>query len=141
MVEFESKNKDKGELEKSQVKSAVPKAGIDGYVYIGTTSNNIIISLVVNGNVIGWSSGGKVGVRNASKRGTPYVGQLVGNDIVNIACNKKVSRVHIIVSGPGAGRESAIRAISACEKIEILSISDRTPISHGGCRKEKRRRV
>jgi len=111
-----------------------------GEAHIQASFNNIIISLTNNkGQVISWSSAGKMGFRG-SKKNTPYAAQLAGEDCAKVAYDLGLRRVKVYVKGPGAGRESAIRSIHN-SGIEVSEIIDITPMPHNGCRPPKRRRV
>ena len=111
-----------------------------GQAHIQATFNNIIISLTNNqGQVISWSSAGKMGFRG-SKKNTPYAAQLAAEDAVNVAKEAGLRKVKVYVKGPGNGRESAIRSIHN-GGIEVTEIIDVTPLPHNGCRPPKRRRV
>ena len=111
-----------------------------GDVHINATFNNIIISFTnVKGEVISWSSAGKMGFRG-SKKNTPYAAQLAAEDAVKVAHDAGMRKVKVYVKGPGNGRESAIRSIHNAG-IEVTEIFDVTPIPHNGCRPPKRRRV
>ena len=111
-----------------------------GEVHINATFNNIIISFTnVKGEVISWSSAGKMGFRG-SKKNTPYAAQLAAEDAVKVAHDAGMRKAKVYVKGPGNGRESAIRSIHNAG-IEVTEIFDVTPIPHNGCRPPKRRRV
>ena len=111
-----------------------------GQAHIKASFNNIIISITNNqGQVISWSSAGKMGFRG-SKKNTPYAGQVSSQDFCKVATDLGVKKVDVFVKGPGAGRESAIRTLQAAG-IEVMSIKDITPMPHNGCRPPKRRRV
>ena len=111
-----------------------------GHAHIDASFNNIIISLTnLNGDVISWSSAGKMGFRG-SKKNTPYAAQLAAEDAVKVAHDAGLRKVKVYVKGPGNGRESAIRSIHNAG-IEVTEIFDVTPIPHNGCRPPKRRRV
>jgi small subunit ribosomal protein S11 len=111
-----------------------------GQAHIQATFNNIIISLTNNmGQVISWSSAGKMSFRG-SKKNTPYAAQIAAEDCSKEAFENGLRRVKVYVKGPGAGRESAIRAIHN-SGIEVMEIIDVTPIPHNGCRPPKTRRV
>ena len=121
-------------------KKRVVKVDAVGEAHINATFNNIIISLTnVNGEVISWSSAGKMGFRG-SKKNTPYAAQMAAGDCSKVAFDAGLRRVKLFVKGPGAGRESAIRTI-ATAGIEVTEIIDETPIPHNGCRPPKKRRV
>lgn len=116
------------------------KVEASGEAHINATFNNIIISLTnVAGQVISWSSAGKMGFRG-SKKNTPYAAQMAAQDCSKVAFEAGLRKVKVYVKGPGAGRESAIRTIAA-SGIEVAEIMDITPIPHNGCRPPKRRRV
>jgi len=111
-----------------------------GQAHIHSSFNNIIVTITNNsGQVISWSSAGKMGFRG-SKKNTPYAAQMAAEDCSKEAYDLGVRRVKVFVKGPGAGRESAIRAI-ANAGIEITEIVDVTPLPHNGCRPPGRRRV
>jgi small subunit ribosomal protein S11 len=111
-----------------------------GQAHIQATFNNIIISLTNNvGQVISWSSAGKMGFRG-SKKNTPYAAQVAAEDCSKEAFENGLRRVKVYVKGPGGGRESAIRAIHN-SGIEVTEIIDVTPMPHNGCRPPKTRRV
>ncbi|MFZ4060708.1 MAG: 30S ribosomal protein S11 [Bacteroidia bacterium] len=111
-----------------------------GQCHINATFNNIIISLTNNqGQVISWSSAGKMGFRG-SKKNTPYAAQLAAGDCSKEAHDLGLRRVKVFVKGPGGGRESAIRTVHNAG-IEVTEIVDITPLPHNGCRPPKRRRV
>ncbi len=116
------------------------KVAPEGRVYIQATFNNIIITFTdAAGNVIAWSSAGKVGFRGA-KKSTPYAGQVAAQDAAKVAYEAGLRVVDAYLKGIGAGREAALRAIEAAG-IQIRSIRDITPIPHNGCRPPKPRRV
>ena len=111
-----------------------------GEAHISASFNNIIISLTnKNGDVVSWSSAGKMGFRG-SKKNTPYAAQLAAEDAAASAKEAGLKKVKVYVKGPGNGRESAIRSIHNAG-IEVSEIIDITPIPHNGCRPPKRRRV
>jgi small subunit ribosomal protein S11 len=121
-------------------KKRVVKVEPTGMAYISASFNNIIISLTNNaGQVISWSSSGKMGFRG-SKKNTPYAAQLAAEDCAKVAYDAGLRKVKVHVKGPGAGRESAIRTIHSMG-IEVTEIKDVTPLPHNGCRPPKRRRV
>jgi small subunit ribosomal protein S11 len=112
----------------------------NGEAHINASFNNIIISLTNNrGQVISWSSAGKMGFRG-SKKNTPYAAQMAAEDCSNKAAEYGLKKVKVYVKGPGNGRESAIRSMHN-SGIEVTEIVDVTPIAHNGCRPPKRRRV
>ena len=111
-----------------------------GEAHITASFNNIIISLTnKKGDVISWSSAGKMGFRG-SKKNTPYAAQLAAEDCSKVAHEAGLRKVKVYVKGPGNGRESAIRAVHN-SGIEVTEIIDVTPMPHNGCRPPKRRRV
>ena len=111
-----------------------------GEAHINASFNNIIISLTNNkGEVIAWSSAGKMGFRG-SKKNTPYAAQTAAEDVSTVALEAGLRKVKVYVRGPGNGRESAIRTIHN-SGIEVTEIIDVTPLPHNGCRPPKRRRV
>ncbi|SVD14758.1 uncharacterized protein METZ01_LOCUS367612 [marine metagenome] len=116
------------------------KVEAEGQVHIQATFNNIIISFTNNnGQVISWSSAGKMGFRG-SKKNTPYAAQMAAENCTKRAMETGLKRVKVYVKGPGTGRESAIRAIHN-SGILVTEIVDITPLPHNGCRPPKRRRV
>lgn len=111
-----------------------------GEAHVTASFNNIIISLTnKKGDVISWSSAGKMGFRG-SKKNTPYAAQLASEDCAKVAHEAGLRKVKVYVKGPGNGRESAIRAVHN-SGIEVTEIIDVTPTPHNGCRPPKRRRV
>jgi small subunit ribosomal protein S11 len=111
-----------------------------GEAHISATFNNIIISLTnKKGEVISWSSAGKMGFRG-SKKNTPYAAQMAAEDCSKVALEAGLKKVKVYVKGPGNGRESAIRSLNN-SGVEVTEIIDVTPMPHNGCRPPKRRRV
>jgi len=111
-----------------------------GEAHVNASFNNIIISLTnKKGDVISWSSAGKMGFRG-SKKNTPYAAQMAAEDASAVALEAGLKKVKVYVKGPGNGRESAIRSIHNAG-IEVTEIIDVTPLPHNGCRPPKRRRV
>ena len=111
-----------------------------GQAHIQATFNNVIVTLTNNqGQVISWSSAGKMGFKG-SKKNTPYAAQTAAADCAKVAYDLGLRKVKVFVKGPGAGRESAIRTIHNAG-IEVMEIVDVTPLPHNGCRPPKRRRV
>ncbi len=122
------------------VKKKVVKVGLQGMAHVHSTFNNVIITLTnENGEVISWSSAGKMGFRG-SKKNTPYAAQTAATDCAKVAYDMGLRKVKVYVKGPGAGRESAIRTIHGAG-IEVTEIIDVTPLPHNGCRPPNRRRV
>ena len=125
---------------KAAAKKRVVKVDAYGDAHIVASFNNLIVSLTnKQGQVISWSSAGKMGFKG-SKKNTPYAAQMAASDAAKVAIDAGVKRVDVFVKGPGAGRESAIRAI-ANSGIEVTMIKDVTPLQHNGCRPPKKRRV
>ena len=111
-----------------------------GTAYVQSTFNNTVITITdQTGHTVCWSSSGTSGFKGARK-GTPYAAQLAARDVANKAKDFGVRYVDVRVKGPGAGRESSIRALQSAG-LEIRSIKDVTPIPHNGCRPRRRRRV
>ena len=125
-------------VEKKKKKNVLVKSV--GQAHVQSTFNNIIISLTNNtGQVISWSSAGKMGFKG-SKKNTPYAAQLAAEQASKEAMDLGLRKVKVFVKGPGAGRESAIRTIHNTG-IEVLEIVDITPLPHNGCRPPKKRRI
>ena len=121
-------------------KKRVVKIEATGMAFVKATFNNIIISLTNNeGQVISWASAGKMGFKG-SKKNTPYAAQMAAEECSKTAYDLGLRKVKVYVKGPGAGRESAIRAIHSMG-VEVTEIIDVTPLPHNGCRPPKRRRV
>jgi len=121
-------------------KKRVVKVEAAGQAHVHSSFNNIIVCLTnANGQVISWSSAGKMGFRGA-KKNTPYAAQVAATDCAKVAYDLGLRKVKVFVKGPGNGRESAIRAIHG-SGIEVSEIVDVTPLPHNGCRPPKRRRV
>lgn len=111
-----------------------------GQAHIRSTFNNTIISISDNeGNIVAWSSSGKVGYQG-SRKSTPFAAQIAAEDAAQQAMDQGMKEVEIFVKGPGSGRESAIRSLQAAG-LNVSLIKDVTPIPHNGCRPPKRRRV
>src|SRR6188768_2976587 len=129
-----------GKKEKKAPKRKEKRIVPHGVAHIQATFNNTIVTLTdAEGGVVGWSSAGKVGFKG-SRKGTPFAAQVAAQNAAQIAQEHGVRTVDVKVKGPGAGRESAIRALAA-SGLDIKSIKDVTPIPHNGCRPPKRRRV
>ncbi len=125
---------------KTVAKKRIVKVDTHGDVHINANFNNIIISITNKaGQVISWSSAGKMGFRG-SKKNTPYAAQMAAQDCAKVATDAGMKRADVYVKGPGSGREGAIRSISN-SGIEVTSIKDVTPMPHNGCRPPKKRRV
>ena len=111
-----------------------------GQVHIQSSFNNTLVTITdMSGNAISWSSAGSLGFKG-SRQGTPFAAQQASETAAKAAKEHGLRSVEVFVKGPGAGRESAIRALSACD-LEITMITDVSPIPHNGCRPPKRRRV
>lgn len=122
------------------VKKKVVKVESQGLAHIHSSFNNIIVTLTNStGQVISWSSAGKMGFKG-SKKNTPYAAQTAAADSAKVAFDLGLRKVKVFVKGPGSGRESAIRTINSAG-IEVTEIVDVTPLPHNGCRPPKRRRV
>ena len=125
---------------KAAAKKRVVKVDAYGDAHVSATFNNIIISLTnKTGQVISWSSAGKMGFRG-SKKNTPYAAQMAAADAARVALEAGLKRVDVFVKGPGSGREGAIRSL-ANSGLEITMIKDVTPLPHNGCRPPNKRRV
>ena len=122
------------------VKKKVVKVGANGMAFVHSTFNNVIITITNGaGEVISWSSAGKMGFRG-SKKNTPYAAQTAAADCAKVAYDLGLRKVKVYVKGPGQGRESAIRTIDGAG-ITVMEIIDVTPLPHNGCRAPNRRRV
>ncbi len=127
-------------MAKSTSKKRKVRVDALGQVHVHSSFNNIIISITnANGQVISWSSAGKLGFRG-SKKNTPYAAQVAAEDCCKVAFEAGMRKAKAYVRGPGAGRESAIRTIHN-NGIEVTEIIDVTPMPHNGCRPPKKRRV
>jgi small subunit ribosomal protein S11 len=111
-----------------------------GQAHIQSTFNNTIVTITdPNGNVVSWSSAGAVNYKG-SRKSTPYAAQLTAESAARKAIEHGVRQIEVYVKGPGAGREAAIRSLQT-SGLQVVSITDVTPIPHNGCRPPKRRRV
>ena len=111
-----------------------------GQAHIQSSFNNTLVTITdMNGNAISWSSAGSLGFKG-SRKGTPFAAQMAADTAAKAAKEHGLRTVEVYVKGPGAGRESAIRALAAAD-LEITMITDVSPIPHNGCRPPKRRRV
>jgi small subunit ribosomal protein S11 len=125
---------------KKVIKAKHAKNVVAGVANILATFNNTLVSITdMHGNIIGWSSAGRVGFKG-SRKSTAYAAQQVAQDAARQAMAHGMKEVEIRVKGPGSGRESAIRALQAVG-LEISAIKDVTPVPHNGCRPRKKRRV
>ncbi|MES1244478.1 MAG: 30S ribosomal protein S11 [Acidobacteriota bacterium] len=133
MAKAEKKDRKGG---KKKEKRNVPH----GVAHIQATFNNTIVSISdPEGNLLSWSSAGRIGFKG-SRKGTPFAAQVAAQNAGGNVKDVQMRSVDVLVKGPGAGRESAIRALQA-SGLEVKSIKDVTPIPHNGCRPRKRRRV
>lgn len=129
-----------GKKEKKIGKKKEKRIVPHGVAHIQASFNNTVVSIAdPEGNVLCWSSAGRIGFKG-SRKGTPFAAQVAAQNAGNLAKDAGVRTLDVEVRGPGAGRESAIRALAAAG-VEIKSIRDVTPIPHNGCRARKRRRV
>ena len=125
---------------KTKTKTKTKRKVTNGVAHVVSSFNNTIISISdENGNVLAWSSAGHKGFKG-SRKSTPYAAQIAAEDVGNKAKEFGLKSLKVEVSGPGSGRESALRSLQAVGYI-ITSIKDVTPIPHNGCRPRKRRRV
>jgi small subunit ribosomal protein S11 len=129
------------EIEKPKVVRAKDSKNVhSGIAHVLSTFNNTIVTITdMKGNVIGWSSAGKVGFKG-SRKSTAYAAQMVAQDASRQAMGHGLKEVEVLVKGPGAGRESAVRALQAVG-LDLTVIRDVTPVPHNGCRPPKQRRV
>jgi small subunit ribosomal protein S11 len=131
---------DAAATEKKVVKTSSKKGVSTGKAYVLSTFNNTIVTLTDQmGNAIAWSSAGHKGFRG-SRKNTPFAAQVAAEEAARKAYDMGLRSVSVYVSGPGAGRESALRAMSLAG-IRVTYIEDTTPIPHNGCRPPKKRRV
>ena len=125
------------QVKKRKIKKTVEQ----GRIYIKATFNNTIMTITdAQGNAIGWSSTGVHGFKG-SRKSTPFAARVAADDALKKAVESGMKSVDVFVKGPGSGRESALRAISAIEDMRITSINDITPVPHNGCRPPKQRRI
>ena len=136
MAKAPAKTGQKKKVFKKKEKKVVPV----GVVYIQATFNNTIVSIAdLAGNIVSWSSAGSLGFRG-SRKGTPFAAQQASLTAANKVREFNMRTVEVRISGPGAGRESAIRAL-ATAGLDVKAIKDVTPVPHNGCRPPKKRRV
>ena len=126
----------------AQVKKRKEKRTVEqGRIYIKATFNNTIVTITdTQGNTIAWSSTGVHGFKG-SRKSTPFAARVAADDALKKAVDNGMKSIDVFVKGPGSGRESALRAISAIEEMRITSINDITPVPHNGCRPPKQRRI
>jgi len=128
------------QVQNTRVKKREKKNITNGVVHVNSSFNNTMVTITdVQGNTIAWSSSGLMGFKG-SRKSTPYAAQLAAEDAGKKASEHGLKNVDVEVSGPGSGRESALRALQSIG-FSITSIRDVTPIPHNGCRPPKRRRV
>ena len=129
------------DVEKPKIVKAKGSKNVhSGIAHVLSTFNNTIVTITdMKGNVIGWSSAGKVGFKG-SRKSTAYAAQMVAQDASRQAMGHGLKEVEVLVKGPGAGRESAVRALQAVG-LDLTVIRDVTPVPHNGCRPPKQRRV
>ena len=132
---------DPNDVEKPKIIKAKGSKNVHtGIAHVLSTFNNTIVTITdLKGNVIGWSSAGKVGFKG-SRKSTAYAAQMVAQDASRQAMGHGLKEVEVLVRGPGAGRESAVRALQAIG-LDLTVIRDVTPVPHNGCRPPKQRRV
>ena len=125
---------------KDKAKKRVVVVDTHGQVHVKASFNNIMISVTnAQGQVISWASAGKMGFRG-SKKNTPYAAQTAAQNAGQVAYDAGMRKADVFIKGPGAGRDSAIRTIQGLG-IDVVTITDVTPLPHNGCRPPKRRRV
>jgi small subunit ribosomal protein S11 len=125
---------------KARVRRSERKNIAVGQAHIKSTFNNTIISITdPQGNVISWQSAGTAGFKG-SRKSTPFAAQVAAEACAKAAMEHGLKKIQVFVKGPGSGRETAIRSLQAAG-LEVVSIQDRTPVPHNGCRPRKRRRV
>ena len=125
---------------RTKVRRREKKNITSGVAHVNASFNNTMITITdAQGNTIAWSSSGTMGFKG-SRKSTPYAAQVAAEQVGRAAMEHGMRTVEVEVSGPGAGRESALRALQACG-LQVTSIRDVTPIPHNGCRPPKRRRV
>jgi len=123
-------------VKKKRVRLSIDEA----MVTVHSSFNNTIVSLCdLGGNVITWSSGGKIG-NKGSRKSTPYAAQIAAEEVAKTAVDMGFKKVRVVIKGPGGGRESSIRALNAMG-LHVTMIKDTTPIPHNGCRPPKTRRI
>jgi small subunit ribosomal protein S11 len=127
-------------LDKQKVKKREKKNIVTGVAHIGSSFNNTMITITdIQGNVISWASAGQMGFKG-SRKSTPYAAQLTAETAAKKAMEHGLKFISVEVTGPGTGRESALRTLQAVG-LTVTSIRDVTPIPHNGCRPSKKRRV
>jgi len=131
----------KAKAKTSKVRKKKVRLTIDeGIATVHSSFNNTIVSLSdLAGNVLTWSSGGKIGYKG-SRKSTPFAAQMAADEVAKTALEMGLKKVRVIIKGPGGGRDSAVRAINAAG-LQVTMIRDATPIPHNGCRPPKQRRI
>lgn len=125
---------------KKNVSKKTKKTAPNGVAHIQSTFNNTIITIsTTNGETVSWASSGAIGFKGA-KKGTPFAAQIAAEKASKEAVSQGMKKAEVLVNGPGAGRETAIRALQAAG-LEIILIRDITPVPHNGCRPPKKRRI
>ena len=125
---------------KKNVTKKSKKTAANGVAHIQSTFNNTIVTIsTTNGETVSWASSGAIGFKGA-KKGTPFAAQIAAEKASKEAVGQGMKKAEVLVNGPGAGRETAIRAIQAAG-LEIVLIRDITPVPHNGCRPPKKRRI
>ena len=125
---------------KKNVNKKSKKTAANGVAHIQSTFNNTIVTIsTTNGETVSWASSGAIGFKGA-KKGTPFAAQIAAEKASKEAVSQGMKKAEVLVNGPGAGRETAIRALQATG-LEIVLIRDITPVPHNGCRPPKKRRV
>ncbi len=125
---------------KAVVKKSKKLVEAEGIAHISATFNNVLITITdMRGNTIAWGTAGKAGFKG-SKKSTPFAATVAAENVGREAMNLGVRKLHVLVQGPGSGRESAIQALASVG-LRVVSIKDVTPIPHNGCRPPKKRRV
>lgn len=125
---------------KRNLKKKTKKYSRSGIVHVNSTFNNTIINITDNqGNTLFWSSAGESGFKSA-KKSTPFAAQLTAEKVARKAYENGLRTVRIFLTGPGRGRETAVRTLKGCG-LQILTLKDTTPLPHNGCRPPKRRRI
>ena len=125
---------------KAVVKKSKKLVEAEGIAHISATFNNVLITITdMRGNTIAWGTAGKAGFKG-SKKSTPFAATVAAENVGREAMNLGVRKLHVLVQGPGSGRESAVQALASVG-LRVVSIKDVTPIPHNGCRPPKKRRV
>lgn len=129
-----------GQEHKKVVKKKVKRNVPQGIAYVNANFGNVIVTITdPAGNTVSWSSAGHLGFKG-SRKGTPFAAQVTAEDATKKAMESGMRSLDILLNGPGAGREPAIRAIAATG-MRVMSMKDMTPVPHNGCRPPKRRRI